>query len=198
MPTNDKSKSEPHPHNRLIWIDMEMTGLNPDTDRIIEMAAIVTDANLEIIAVGPVVAIHQNETILGAMDDWNQQHHGESGLIERVRKSTFSERDGEEKTLAFLRTHVAKGQSPLCGNSVGQDRRFLFNYMKELEAFFHYRIIDVSTVKELAKRWYSHLPRFEKQKSHTALEDIKESIEELKYYKKTVFVSVAKRDNPSG
>lgn len=198
MPIDDHSKSPQHPHNRLIWIDMEMTGLNPDTDRIIEMAAIVTDANLEIVAIGPVVAIHQNETILGAMDDWNQQHHGESGLIERVRKSRLSERDGEKKTLEFLKSHVAKGQSPLCGNSVGQDRRFLFNYMKELETFFHYRIIDVSTVKELAKRWYPDLPRFEKQKSHTALEDIKESIEELKYYRKTVFTSRTDRVDPAG
>jgi oligoribonuclease len=186
MTSSENGKSS---QNRLIWIDMEMTGLDPDTDRVIEIATIVTDADLEVVEVGPVVAIHQNETILGAMDDWNQQHHGESGLIDRVRKSALNERDGEKETLAFLKSHVAKGVSPLCGNSVGQDRRFLFNYMKELEAYFHYRIIDVSSVKELAKRWYPHLPKFEKQKSHTALEDIKESIEELKYFRKRIFIS---------
>ena len=196
MSIENHDQKEAVRRSRLVWMDMEMTGLYPDKDRIIEIATIVTDIELEVVATGPVITIHQSEAVLGAMDDWNQQHHGESGLIERVRKSTIGEREGELQALAFLKEHVSKGASPLCGNTVGQDRRFLFNYMQELEAFFHYRIIDVSTIKELAKRWYPDLPRFEKKKSHTALEDIKESIEELKYYRKTVFTSPSGPDVP--
>ncbi|MEI7839684.1 MAG: oligoribonuclease [Methylococcaceae bacterium] len=168
----------------LIWIDLEMTGLNPEVDVIIEIATIVTDKNLNILAQGPVLAIHQSDETLAAMDDWNQEHHGKSGLIERVKVSTVTAEEAEKATVAFLSQWVDAGQSPICGNSVGQDRRFLVRYMPTLEEFFHYRCIDVSTFKELAARWCPEIKDgFNKESTHQALDDIIESIEELRYYR---------------
>lgn len=170
--------------SHLIWIDLEMTGLNPDTDLIIEIATIVTDKDLTILAQGPVLAVHQPDAALAAMDDWNQQHHGQSGLIERVRASTINDAEAERQTLAFLQHWVPENTSPICGNSVGQDRRFLYRYMPKLEAYFHYRNIDVSTLKELAARWAPEVKEgFKKESTHQALNDIVESIEELRYYR---------------
>lgn len=168
----------------LIWIDLEMTGLNPDVDRIIEIATIVTDQNLQIIAQGPVIAVHQSEEVLKLMDAWNIKHHGQSGLIERVRQSTVNELQAEQQTLAFLQQHVQQRKSPMCGNSICQDRRFLFRYMPNLEAYFHYRHIDVSTLKELARRWRPEIMKeLVKESKHVALDDIKESIDELRFYR---------------
>ncbi len=168
----------------LIWIDLEMTGLHPDVDVIIEIATIITDKNLNILAQGPVLAIHQTDETLAAMDDWNQEHHEKSGLIARVKVSTVSAEQAEKATIEFLSQWVDAGQSPICGNSVGQDRRFLDKYMKNLEGFFHYRCIDVSTFKELAARWCPEIKDgFNKQSTHQALDDIIESIEELRYYR---------------
>lgn len=172
----------------LIWVDLEMTGLEPEVDRIIEIATIVTDKELNILAEGPVIAIHQSEDVLAAMDDWNQKHHGESGLIDIVRASDFSEQDAIEQTIAFLSEHVPAGVSPMCGNSIGQDRRFLNRYMPTLEDYFHYRNIDVSSVKELVRRWRPEvMDGFKKQGTHQALVDIQESIAELRYYREKVF-----------
>ncbi|MBV7317538.1 oligoribonuclease [Shewanella sp. NIFS-20-20] len=174
--------------NNLIWIDLEMTGLEPETDRIIEIATIVTDSQLNILAEGPVMAIHQPDEVLDAMDDWNQQHHGASGLIARVKASTIDEQQAVEQTIAFLSQYVPKGASPICGNSVGQDRRFLNRYMRELEDYFHYRNLDVSTIKELVRRWQPALmSEFKKQNTHQALMDIQESIAELQFYRAKVF-----------
>ncbi|MDP3008040.1 MAG: oligoribonuclease [Methylococcales bacterium] len=168
----------------LIWIDLEMTGLNPDTDLIIEIATIVTDKELNILAQGPVIAVHQSDAALAAMDDWNQLHHGQSGLIERVKASTVDDAEAERLTIEFLQQWVPANTSPICGNSIGQDRRFLVRYMPKLEAYFHYRNIDVSTLKELAARWAPALKDgFKKQTKHQALDDIIESIEELRYYR---------------
>jgi oligoribonuclease len=174
--------------NNLVWIDLEMTGLEPDVDVIIEIATLVTDSELNILAQGPVIAIHQSDATLAKMDDWNQKHHGESGLIDRVKASQFSEADAVAQTIEFLEKFVPKGASPLCGNSIGQDRRFLNKYMRELEDYFHYRSIDVSTVKELVKRWSPQsMDGFTKQNTHQALQDIQESIAELQFYRKQVF-----------
>ncbi|GGB47059.1 oligoribonuclease [Shewanella inventionis] len=174
--------------NNLIWVDLEMTGLEPDVDRVIEIATLVTDQELNIIAQGPVLAIHQSDEVLGAMDDWNQKHHGESGLIDRVRASKCTEEDAIRQTIEFLAQYVPKGASPMCGNSIGQDRRFLNKYMLELEEYFHYRNIDVSTIKELVRRWNPEtMNGFSKKNTHQALEDIKESIAELQFYRKEVF-----------
>ncbi|KHT42059.1 oligoribonuclease [Pectobacterium brasiliense] len=170
--------------NNLIWIDLEMTGLNPDHDRIIEIATLVTDANLNVLAEGPVMAVHQSDSQLALMDDWNVRTHGASGLTDRVKASTTDERAAELETLAFLQKWVPAAKSPICGNSIGQDRRFLFRYMPELEAYFHYRYLDVSTLKELARRWKPEiLTGFKKQGTHQAMDDIRESLAELAYYR---------------
>ncbi|MCA6954565.1 oligoribonuclease [Pectobacterium polaris] len=170
--------------NNLIWIDLEMTGLNPDHDRIIEIATLVTDANLNVLAEGPVMAVHQSDSQLALMDDWNVRTHGASGLTDRVKASNTDERAAELETLAFLQKWVPAGKSPICGNSIGQDRRFLFRYMPELEAYFHYRYLDVSTLKELARRWKPEiLTGFKKQGTHQAMDDIRESLAELAYYR---------------
>lgn len=170
--------------SHLIWIDLEMTGLDPDKDLIIEIATLVTDNNLNILAQGPVLAVHQSDAALAAMDEWNQQHHGQSGLINRVKQSTVNDAEAERQTLEFLRQWVPENTSPICGNSIGQDRRFLYRYMPKLEAYFHYRNIDVSTLKELAARWAPQVKEgFKKQSAHQALDDIIESIEELRYYR---------------
>ncbi|MCL1045668.1 oligoribonuclease [Shewanella sp. 10N.286.51.B7] len=174
--------------SNLIWVDLEMTGLEPSVDRIIEIATIVTDQELNIIAQGPVMAVHQSDEVLNGMDDWNQKHHGESGLIDRVKSSKYSEEDVIRATIEFLEQYVPKGASPMCGNSIGQDRRFLNKYMLELEDFFHYRNIDVSTIKELTNRWKPEVMKgFSKKNTHQALEDIKESIAELQFYRQEVF-----------
>ena len=168
----------------LIWMDLEMTGLDPDSDVIIEMATIATDGNLDIIAEGPVLAIRQPEEKLLGMDEWNQTHHSASGLLERVRNEGVLEREAEARTLAFIEQHAEKRTAPLCGNTIWQDRRFLARYMPTLEGYLHYRIVDVSSVKELAARWRPALLQgFSKKNAHTALADIRESIEELRYYK---------------
>jgi oligoribonuclease len=168
----------------LIWMDLEMTGLNPDTDRILEMATLVTDKDLNVIAEGPSLIVHQSDAVLDAMDEWCTTHHGESGLTARVRASDVDEQTAEAETLAFLQQWVEPGQSPLCGNSIWQDRRFLIRYMPALEQYCHYRNIDVSTLKELARRWRPEvLEGVVKQGSHRALDDIKESIAELQHYR---------------
>ncbi|XHS77893.1 oligoribonuclease [Burkholderiaceae bacterium UC74_6] len=168
----------------LIWIDLEMTGLYPDKDRIIEIAVVVTDAQLNNRVEGPVFAIHQSDATLDAMDNWNKGTHGKSGLIDRVKASAIDEVEATKQTIAFLKQYVPKGKSPMCGNSICQDRRFLANYMPELEDFFHYRNLDVSTLKELARRWKpAILDGFKKAQAHTAMADINESIEELAYYR---------------
>ncbi|MCF8146279.1 MAG: oligoribonuclease [Deltaproteobacteria bacterium] len=172
----------------LVWIDLEMTGLNPDCHVIVEIASIVTDARLNIIAEGPDLVLHHPEDILSHMEPWSLEHHGASGLLDRIRSSTCTPLQAEEETLQFLSRYCEEGESPLCGNSIGQDRRFLYRHMPRLEAFFHYRNIDVSSIKELVKRWYPSLPGFEKQKTHLALSDIRESIDELIYYRRHVFV----------
>jgi oligoribonuclease len=170
--------------DNLVWIDLEMTGLDPERDRIIEIATIVTDAQLNTLAEGPVLAIHQDEAVLAQMDEWNQRTHGESGLLLRVQQSSLGEAQAASQTLAFLQRYVALGTSPMCGNSICQDRRFLARYMPELEAFFHYRNLDVSTLKELARRWRPEVyAGLEKVGSHQALDDIRESIQELQYYR---------------
>lgn len=170
--------------NNLIWIDMEMTGLNPSTDRIIEVALVITDAQLNTLAEAPVLVVHQPDAILDGMDKWNQSTHGKSGLIDKVKASTLSEPEVELRMLAFLEPHVPTGTSPMCGNSICQDRRFLARSMPKLESYFHYRNLDVSTLKELAKRWKPEIIQgFNKQGKHEALADIYDSIEELKYYR---------------
>ncbi|MEI6897137.1 MAG: oligoribonuclease [Psychromonas sp.] len=175
-------------NNNLIWIDLEMTGLNPETETIIEIATVVTDSDLNVIAEGPEIIIHECKEKMDAMDQWCVQHHGESGLTERVIKSNINCAQAEQETLAFLEKWTQAGASPLCGNSIGQDRRFLVRYMPQLEAHFHYRNIDVSSIKELGKRWAPEMTRaHKKQGSHLAMMDIKESISELQHYREHFF-----------
>lgn len=170
--------------NALVWIDLEMTGLNPSTDYILEIATIITDAELNIVAQGPVLAVHQPDSVLTAMDEWNKRTHGASGLIERVKQSPLSAADAERATLDFIQQYTPKNKSPLCGNGICQDRRFLARLMPELEAWLHYRNLDVSTLKELVNRWRPAIANgFEKKNTHKALDDILESIAELKYYR---------------
>jgi len=170
-------------------MDLEMTGLDPEKHVIIELASIVTDAHLRIIAEGPTITIHHPSKVLSGIDEWSRAHHHASGLLNRVAESTTDTRDAELETMAFLSAHCDPGECPLCGNTIWQDRRFLAKHMPELERFFHYRIIDVSSVKELARRWYPDLPPYPKKKAHLALEDIKESIEELLYFRRIIFLA---------
>jgi oligoribonuclease len=172
--------------NNLIWVDMEMTGLQPDSDRVIEIAMLVTDPQLTVLATGPVLVLHQPNEVLDAMDSWNKSTHAKSGLIEKVRASRLSEAEAERQALEFLSAHVPANTSPMCGNSICQDRRFLARWMPRLEAHFHYRNLDVSTLKELVRRWKPELKSFSKEGKHEALADILESIEELKFYRKNV------------
>lgn len=176
--------------SKLVWIDLEMTGLNPEKENILEIATVVTDNNLNIIAEGPHFVVNQPEDLLKNMDDWNKTHHTKSGLLEKVRSSTVTLKYAEEETLLFLKKHCKALQAPLCGNSVSLDKEFLFRYMPHIYNFLHYRIIDVSTVKELVKRWYpeSNYKEFKKVNIHRALEDIYESIEELKHYRHYFFL----------
>lgn len=171
----------------LVWIDLEMSGLDPETCRILEIATIVTDAELRIVAEGPDIVVHQPDEVLDAMDDWCTKHHGDSGLTAQVRASTIDLAEAEAQTIAFLEQHTERGTSPLCGNSVWQDRRFIAKYMPRLDAFLHYRLVDVSTVKELVRRWYPSVEPPPKAESHRALGDIRESIAELAYYRQHVF-----------
>jgi oligoribonuclease len=174
----------------LIWIDLEMTGLVPEADSIIEICTLVTDAQLNVVAEGPEIAIHQPEAVLARMDDWNQRQHGGSGLLVRVRASSIDAAEAERQTLAFLREHVPAGASPICGNSICQDRRFLARWMPELERHFHYRNLDVSTLKELAARWYAgRVPPFQKGSAHLAKSDIVDSIAELRHYRAHLFIA---------
>ncbi|KEF31528.1 MAG: oligoribonuclease [Gammaproteobacteria bacterium] len=175
-------------NDRLVWIDLEMTGLDPEKERIIEIATIVTDSELNLVAEGPVIAVHQPDSLLDAMDEWCTNTHGANGLTQRVKESSTSEAEAEQQTLDFLAKYLEPGKSPLCGNSIGQDRRFLVKYMPKLEAFFHYRNLDVSTIKELARRWRPDvLAGVKKQGSHLALDDIRDSINELRHYREQFF-----------
>jgi oligoribonuclease len=174
--------------NNLVWIDLEMTGLDTQRDAIIEIATVVTDSELEILAEGPMLAIHQSDELLNGMDEWNTRQHGKSGLTERVRNSVVTEVEAERQTIEFLRQYVPANTSPMCGNSICQDRRFLARCMPELEVFFHYRNLDVSSIKELAKRWApTIMSGISKQSSHLALDDIRDSINELRYYREHLF-----------
>jgi oligoribonuclease len=185
--------------SNLIWIDLEMTGLDPQTDYIIEIATLVTDANLNILAEGPNLVIHQDSAILAKMDDWNTKQHKQSGLTERVLASTISVHEAEAQTLAFLKQYVGSKASPICGNTVCQDRRFLVKWMPNLEAYFHYRHLDVSTIKELARRWAPEAFKgFSKASKHLALDDIKESLEELRYYRDRFFILEKAKEKSSG
>jgi oligoribonuclease len=176
---------------RLVWLDMEMTGLDPEKERIIEVAVVVTEPDLTVVAEGPVLVIHQPDSLLDAMDSWNRSTHGKSGLTDKVKASSLTEAQAELQLIEFMSQYVPAGKSPLCGNTVSQDRRFMFNYMPKLEQFFHYRTVDVSTIKELARRWRPELLKgFEKRSKHEALADIYESIDELKYYRET-FIKLA-------
>jgi len=184
-----KNKVSANNADPMIWVDMEMSGLKPDSDRILEIAMIVTDAHLNIIATAPVWVVHQTDEVLGGMDAWNTGTHTKSGLVDKVRASNLDEGTVEEQCITFLKQYVKANMAPMCGNSICQDRRFMAHYMPTLEAYFHYRNVDVSTIKELCKRWQPELVKgFNKQQAHTALADIMESIEELKYYRERFFI----------
>jgi oligoribonuclease len=176
--------------SNLVWIDLEMTGLDPERMVILEIASVVTDDSLDIIAEGPDIAIKQPEEALNSMEDWSMNQHRASGLLDRVRSSSYDCRKAEQETLKFLSSWCKRGETYLCGNSIWQDRRFLGRYMPDLESFFHYRMVDVSSVKELAMRWYPSVPPFEKKKAHLALSDIYESIKELKFYRRNIFIPI--------
>lgn len=176
-------KSSPN----LVWMDLEMSGLDPEKDVILEVATIVTDPNLRIITEGPVLAVHQPENVFEQMDDWNKRHHTQSGLVERSRKSKLTVEDCEKMVLDLIKPYTEKGGNLLCGNSITQDRRFLYKYMPKLSAWLNYRNVDVSSIKELSFRWFPNLPEFQKMERHQALDDIRESIAELEYYRKTIF-----------
>lgn len=183
------SPSIPRDDSRLLWVDMEMTGLNPMTDRVIEVAIVVTDSNLTVLAEGPVIAIHQSDEVLAGMDSWNTNTHGKSGLTARVKESTIDEAQAETLLIEFLSQYIGPNKSPMCGNTICQDRRFMARYMPKLEAYFHYRNLDVSTLKELCKRWNPSVARkFVKKTKHTALADIHESIDELRFYREHFIV----------
>ena len=191
--TNNRNRlrqmSTTRKNDRLVWVDMEMSGLQPETDRILEIAMIVTDGDLNIVAEGPVLVVHQEDAVLDRMDAWNKGTHGKSGLIDKVKASTLTEAEVEAECLAFLKQHVKSSISPMCGNTIHQDRRFMNRYMPKLEAYFHYRNIDVSTIKELCKRWQPEIAKgFSKQQAHTALADIIESVDELRYYREKLFI----------
>ena len=173
----------------LVWMDLEMSGLDPEENTILEIATLVTDFNLNVVAEGPLIAIHQTDELLDSMDEWNTNCHRETGLTDRVKKSDLGMKDAEMMTLDFIKKHVNRKASPLCGNTIWQDRRFLIKYMPDLEDYFHYRNIDVSSIKEICTRWYPDLPMFEKEKDHSAMKDIRESVEELKYYRSKIFIS---------
>jgi oligoribonuclease len=183
-----KESDSPEMTQRLVWIDLEMSGLDPARHVILEIAAVVTDNDLEVVAEGPSMAVHYSKEVLVSMEAWSREHHQASGLLDRVETSPFDCRRAEKKTLEFLRAYCRQGSSPLCGNSVWQDRRFLAQYMPSLNGFLHYRNIDVSSIKELARRWFPSVPVYQKQKAHLALMDIKESIAELQFYRKRVFL----------
>jgi oligoribonuclease len=184
----------PNDADNLAWIDLEMTGLRPDVDHIIEIATLVTDKHLRVLAEGPVLAIHQPDTVLDLMDEWNRRQHGASGLIARVKASSVTAAAAERSTLEFLSAYVDAGLSPMCGNGICQDRRFLARQMPELERFFHYRNLDVSTLKELARRWAPALTGgFQKSSTHLALDDVRESVRELEYYREHLFTDVCRR-----
>lgn len=174
--------------SNLVWLDLEMTGLDPASDRILEIATVVTDKHLNILGEGPVFAIHQKDTVLDKMDEWNVKHHGDSGLLEKVQNSRITEKIAEDLTIEFLSRYILPGKSPICGNSICQDRRFLVNHMPRLEKFFHYRNLDVSSIKILAKHWYPNLAKgWKKNSKHEAMSDIHDSINELKYYREHIF-----------
>lgn len=175
--------------NRLVWIDMEMSGLDPEKDVILEIATIVTDNDLNVIAIGPNLVVHREASLFATMDDWNRRHHTKSGLWDAVLKSTIDEQEAERQTIEFIKAHTKEKESPLCGNSIWQDRRFLVRYMKSIDEHLHYRLVDVSTIKELVQGWYPESEKFKAKKaSHRALDDIIESIEELKYYRDHFFI----------
>lgn len=176
-----------HSEDNLIWIDLEMTGLDTDNDLIIEVATIVTDPQLNILDEGPIIAIYQEDEILDQMDEWNTRQHNQSGLVKRIKNSSYNVAEAESMTLDFLNKFVSKGKSPMCGNSICQDRRFMHRLMPDLEAYFHYRNLDVSTIKEITKRWAPNAEEFNKQGSHLAMDDIRDSINELKFYREHVF-----------
>ena len=174
-------------HEYLVWMDLEMTGLDPDTDEIIEIASLITDGSLNVIATGPEIIIHQPAERFEKMDDWNKSQHSKSGLWDKVLTSKISVEDAEKLTLSFIKQHVSKGKAPLCGNSIWQDRRFITKYMPNIDNYLHYRMVDVSSIKEVTNRWYPELTGFPKKESHRALDDIIESVNELKFYKVNVF-----------